>query len=107
MTIPWWIWVTWALLAISSILGALAYRRLMRSLEDAVVLIFEAGWISSITGNNNDINFDHEKMNGHTLVLAKRILGFAKKIHRSWFDRTLSEYVVRWTIDGIGTRSVQ
>lgn len=107
MTLPVWVWVIWVLLVLSGILGTIAYRRLIRSLEDAVVLIFESGWISSVDGARGTVQYDDKKMNAEAEVRARRIIACATLLHRQWLRRKLGEYIVRWCIDGFATRPVQ
>ena len=106
MNLSLWFWVTWGALALSAVLGTIAYRRLVRALEDAVIVIFESGFVHSVNGKKGEVHLNGEKMNGAALVAARRVLACARAMHWRWYRRTLGEYIVRWTLDGFVKRDV-
>jgi len=108
VSIPVWVWVSWAILVSSAVVTTIAYRRLMRALEDAVVLVFESGMVQSFDCTMVEVHLNSKKApSAEALVVADRIVGTARAVHKRWLAQKMQEYLVRWTVDGVRTRSVQ
>jgi hypothetical protein len=91
----------------SAVVTTIAYRRLMRALEDAVVLILESGWVQSFNCSDREVTISSQRVpSAEALVVCTRIIATARSLHGRWLERKLGEYVVRGAVDGLRMRDV-